>query len=70
LRDVSRVLEVDIRISEMQLEADTKLRISCTARQLFECIVLEGIDAAEATEFSALTFAYSSSTAGRFGLPN
>ena len=45
-----RVAEVNIRIPEMQLEAEMELRIFSATREFFHRIVFQGIDAAEASQ--------------------
>src|SRR4051794_10943324 len=50
LLDVRGVFEIDVRIAEVQLEAEVKIRIRGTTLDLRRGIVLEGIDATEATE--------------------
>lgn len=50
LRDVLRVVVVDDRVPEVQLEAVAKARILRAAGQLLERIVPERIEAAEASQ--------------------
>lgn len=50
LVDVLPIVEVDIRITEMELEAEMDLSVSGATRDLFERIVFERIDTAKSAK--------------------
>ena len=47
LRDMPGVIEINIGIAEVQLEAAMKIRILCTPRNLGKCVRLQRIDPAK-----------------------
>lgn len=82
LSHVLRVVEINVEVSEVQLETIVQIRIPGAPRDLGKCIVLSGSTPQNARRrsgnsatwrsvqsFSVFTRAYSSSTGGLFGLP-